>query len=726
MASYKQAQRLLSIVTPLGADALLLESFNGTEAVSELFHFQLDLLAPSAAEVPFEKLLGQSVTVSVALPGGAARYFNGIVSRFGQGPQVRGALGDVTFVRYRAEVVPSLWLLRRNFQSRIFQQMTVPDILKKVLTGLNVSWQIQGNFSPRDYCVQYRESDFAFASRLMEEEGIWYAFTHSEQGHTLVVANTPQSHADVPGPTTLIYETVEGGHREEDRINAWEKTQELRSGKETLWDHCFELPGKNLEAVKTILESVQVGTISHKLKGGGNDKLEIYDYPGAYAQRFDGVAPGGGDRASDLQKIFDDNKRTVAIRMEQEALPGLLIRGESNCRHLTAGCKFTLSRHFNANGPYVLTRVSHHASVEGAYMTPTALPLVYENSFECIPAALPFRPQRVTPKARVEGAQTAVVVGPANEEIFTDKYGRIKVQFPWDRQGKNDADSSCWVRVATPWAGQQWGAIHIPRVGQEVVVDFLEGDPDRPLAVGSVYNASQMPPYKLPDNKTQSGIKSRSTLKGEGSNANELRFEDKKDSEYILFHAEKDFQREVENNDTLKVGYDKKDKGDQTIEIFNNQSLTVGGGKGQADDGSQTIAVFNNQKVTVGDAQASSGSQTITVYKDRTATIQTGNDTLTVKQGNRAVEVSMGNDTLTIKMGNQTTKLDMGASSTEAMQSIELKVGQNSIKIDQTGVTIQGLQIKIQGQIQVQVQGTMTQINGDAMIKMQGGIVMIN
>jgi type VI secretion system secreted protein VgrG len=704
MAVYKQAQRLIKVTTPLGPDALLLESFNGTEAVSELFHFQLDLLAAGAEEVPFDKLLGQPVTVSIAMPGGALRYFNGIVSRFSQGPQLRGAAGNVTFVRYRAEMVPKLWLLGRNFQSRIFQQMTVPDILKKVLAGLNVSWQIQGAFSPRDYCAQYRESDFAFASRLMEEEGIWYTFQHSDAGHTLVVANTPQSHADVPGPATLIYETIEGGVREEDRIHAWEKTQEIRSGKETLWDHCFELPGKNLEAAKTILESMQVGTVGHKLKVGGNDQLEIYDYPGGYAQRFDGVTPGGSDRAGDVQKIFDDNQRTAGIRMEQEAAPGLLVCGQSNCRHLTAGCRFTLSRHFNANGPYVLTRVTHHASVEGAYTTPTAVPLVYHNRFECIPAALPFRPQRVTPKARVEGAQTAVVVGPANEEIFTDKYGRIKVQFPWDRQGTNDQNSSCWVRVATSWAGQQWGAISIPRVGQEVVVDFLEGDPDRPLVVGSVYNAGQMPPYKLPDNKTHSGIKSRSTLEGGGDNANELRFEDKKGSEYILLHAEKDFRREVENNDTLKVGYDKKDKGDQTIEIFNNQSLTVGGGEAQAADGSQTIRV----------------------YKDRTATVMTGDDKVAVQKGNRAVEISMGDDTLAIKMGNQTTKLDLGASSTEAMQSIELKVGQNSIKIDQTGVTLQGLTIKVQGQIEVQVQGTITQINGDALIKMQGGIVMIN
>ena len=190
---------------------------------------------------------------------------------------------------------------------------------------------------------------------------------------------------------------------------------------------------------------------------------------------------------------------------------------------------------------------------------------IYENTFECIPSALPFKPARTTPRPTVEGTQTAVVVGNAGDEIFTDKYGRVKVQFPWDRKGQKDANSSCWVRVATLWAGKQWGIIHIPRVGQEVMVAFEEGDPDRPIIVGSVYNAANMPPYTLPDNKTQSGYLSRSTLQGTDANFNQLRFEDKKGSEEIYFHAEKDFNRVVENNDTLKIGFDKKDKGNQTI-----------------------------------------------------------------------------------------------------------------------------------------------------------------
>ena len=391
----------------------------------------------------------------------------------------------------------------------------------------------------------------------------------------------------------------------------------------------------------------------------------------------------------------------------------------------------------------------------------------YTNTFQCIPAALPFRPERTVPRPRIDGTQTAVVVGNSGDEIFTDKYGRIKVQFPWDRQGQNNADSSCWIRVATPWAGTQWGIVHIPRVGQEVVVAFEEGDPDRPIVVGSVYNAQEMPPYTLPDNMTQSGYLGRSSKSGTSDNFNQLRFEDKKDSEEIYFHAEKDFNRVVENNDTLQVGFDKKDKGDQTIQIFNNQGITIGAGGSNCDDGSQvlsvwnsqnntigaggsnckdgsqTITVFNNQTLTVGNSQASGGSQTITIYKDRTETVKTGNESVTIKQGNRIVTVSqgndtheisqgnravtidMGNDTLTIKMGNQTTKLNLGASSTEAMQSIELKVGQNSIKIDQTGITLQGMMVKVQGQVQTQVQGTMVQVSGDAMTQISGGITMI-
>lgn len=725
MPKYSQANRSLSVSTPLGTDVLLLQRFSGEEAVSKLFRFELEMLAESTATVKFDSILGQGVTVTLVAPAdGSKRYFNGIVSRFSQGGRRPSAQGGATFTVYRAEVVPKLWMLTRNQQSRIFQQIAVPDILKKVLTGLDVSYQLQGNYLPRDYCVQYRETDFAFASRLMEEEGIFYFFTHKDGSHQMVVADTPQSFPDVPGPTSLIYETFEGGTRTEDRVHRWEKSQAIRSGKYRLWDYCFELPGKNLEATKPTLDSVQVGTVNHKLKVGGNDRLEIYDYPGLYAQRFDGVDPGGGDRSSDVQHIFKDNERTVGIRMQEEAAAAILLEGESTCRQLAAGGKFSLTRHFDGDGPYVVTGVEHLASAGEAYTLGNA-DASYLNNFECIPAALPYRPERTIPRPRIDGTQTAVVVGNEGDEIFTDKYGRIKVQFPWDRQGKKNADSSCWIRVATPWAGKQWGIIHIPRVGHEVLIAFEEGDPDRPIVVGSVYNADLMPPYSLAQNMTQSGYLSRSTTQGETSNFNQLRFEDKKGSEEVYFHAEKDFNRVVENDDTLKVGFDKKDKGDQTIQVFNNHSLSVGAGKTEAADGSQTITVFNNQNLTVGDAAASGSSQTISIFKDRSVTLQTGNDTLTIQQGNRTVNIQMGNDNLTISMGNQTTQVSLGSSSTEAMQSITLKVGANSITIDQTGITLNGMTINIQGQVQTQVQGAMVQISGDAMTQISGGITMI-
>src|SRR5262249_12530283 len=390
------------------------------------------------------------------------------------------------------------WLWTKNVQSRIFQQKSVPDILKEVLKGLDFSSEIQGTFEPRDYCVQYRESDFDFASRLMEEEGIYYFFKHTSDGHKLVLANTPQSHPAVAGPAQIKYEEIHGASREDERINEWIKSQEIRTAKQTLRDHCFELPTDDLEEAKPIVESVQVGKVSHKFKVGANSSLENYDFPGRYAQRFDGIDPGGSPQSSNIQKIFPDKKRTVDIRIQEEATPGLVVEAQSDCRLLTSGHKFTLSGHFDADGSYVVTELDHTASIEGSYVQDTRKGTVYANTFHCIPAALVYRPQRRTPKARVDGTQTAVVVGPAGKEIFTDKYGRVKVQFFWDRQGKKDANSSCWIRVGTLWGGKQWGGIHVPRIGQEVIVAFEEGDPDQPIIVGSVYNADQMPPYALP------------------------------------------------------------------------------------------------------------------------------------------------------------------------------------------------------------------------------------
>jgi len=753
MPTFEQANRPLRITTPLGKDAIFLKQLSGTEAISQLFNFTVELLAPVDKPIDFGKILGQAVTIELDHKSGEPRYFHGHVSKFTQGGR------DQDFTRYRAEIVPQLWFLTKRTQSRIFQHITIPDLLKKLLAGLKTDFEIQGTFEKRDYCVQYRESDFDFASRLMEEEGIYYYFKHADGEHTMVLANTPQSHAELPIDKKLIYDDLAGGNREEHRISSWEKLQEIRSGKVTLWDHSFELPHKHLEADKLITESVQVGTVTHKLKVGGAEKLEQYDFPGGYAQRFDGIDRGGGDQAGDLGKINQDNKRTVTIRMQEETAPALQIQGQSDCLQMSPGYKFVLERHFDADGDYVLTDVQHEATVGTNYRAGEGDELKYSNTFTCLPLAVPFRPERSTYRPTVYGSQTAVVVGPKGEEIFVDKYGRIKVQFHWDREGKNDADSSCWIRVATMWAGRNWGMVHLPRIGQEVIVDFLEGDPDQPIVVGSVYNADMMPPFKLPDNKTQSGIQTRSTPGGGSANFNQIRFEDKKGSEQLHIHAEKNQDIEVENDETHTVGHDRTKtigndetthvKHDRTETVDNNETITIGANRKEQVGINETIAIGSNRTVTVG------ASESVTVALTRThavgineaiaigaaqetaigafrsitvgayQTVQIGlthdvsvgssqsttvgkNDSLTVGE-NRVEQISKdhsvaigGKRTTAIKEDDTTT---VGKNIViEAGDSIELRTGDASITMKKDGtIIIKGKDITTDGSGQVNV-----------------------
>lgn len=544
--AYTQTDRPLKITTPLGADVLLITGWSGHEEISGLFDFQAQLIADRKNKVRFDQIVGQSVTVEMRLLDNSKRYFNGIVRRFSQ------AARDDHFVHFQAEVVPKLWFLTKTVRSRIFQHLTVPDILRQALTGLNVQYEIAGTYYPRDYCVQYRESDFAFVSRLMEEEGIYYFFKHSDGDHQMVVSDVTTSHPEVPGQSSVIYEEVGREVRADMRVVAWEKSQEVRSGKCTLWDHCFELPGNHLEANEKIIGDVQVGKVSHKLNLA-NDALELYDFPGAYAQRFDGVDPGGADRPSDIQHIFEDRTRTVRLRMEQEESPAILINGKSDCGQFLPGHMFTLDRHWDADGEYLVTSVEHQA-VDESYRSDEADSYKYENRFACVPKALRYRPQRVTPKPVMSSAQTATVVGPPGEEIFVDKYGRIKVQFHWDREGKMNADSSCWIRVGQVWAGKGWGGFFWPRIGHEVVVAFEDGDPDRPLIVGSVYNAANMPPFKLPLRKKLGGIKSASERGNSKENFNGIVFFDEKDHEHLSLHSERHMTLNAEFDTRTKVG----------------------------------------------------------------------------------------------------------------------------------------------------------------------------
>jgi type VI secretion system secreted protein VgrG len=502
-SSYSQQNRPLRVSTPLGPNVLLLTGFTGRENISHLYTFHLDLLATNGTDIPFDKLLGKKIVTTIRTQMAGERFFSGICNRVSEGVR------DSHFTHYRMEVVPQFWLLTRRIQSRIFQHETIPDILKKVLKGLDVEWQLQGDFDARDYLIQYRESDFAFASRLMEEEGIFYFFKHSADGHKLVVANNVGAHPDVPVTAEVPFDTKknESGTNLDVHVWHWEKTQEIRSGKYEVWDYCFEMPDKHLEADSEIQSTVEVGTVEHNLQvANNNPDLEIYDWPGVYAQRYDGIDRGGGDQSGDLGKIFKDNERTATIRMEEEAVHSILINGVSNARQLTSGHKFTLNKHFNADGEYVLIGVDHRAHLGFDYRSSGSSDFIYENTFTAIPVGLPFRPRQITPKPVIQGPQTAKVVGPPGEIIYPDKYGRVKIQFFWDRQGKFDLDSSCWVRVSQNWAGGTWGGMFVPHVGHEVVVEFEEGDIDRPLITGRVYNADNMPKRPLPDHKTQSVI----------------------------------------------------------------------------------------------------------------------------------------------------------------------------------------------------------------------------
>jgi type VI secretion system secreted protein VgrG len=383
-----------------------------------------------------------------------------------------------------------------------------------------------------------------------------------------------------------------------------------------------------------------------------------------------------------------------------------------------------------------------HQGTNGSFRAETAgSSFEFLQTFTGMPATVPYRPPRITPKAVVRGAQTALVVGPAGEEIYVDKYGRVKVQFYWDREGKKDEKSSCYIRVATTWAGKQWGFIHIPRIGQEVVVDFLEGDPDRPIIVGSMWNAEEMPPYALPGNKTQSGGKSRSTMSGSAANFNELRFEDKKDSEMLTLHAEKDSTIETEHDEVHWVGHDRKKtidndetvqvKHDRTETVDNNETITIHGSRSETLDKDETIIIHGGRVETVDKDEVitikgalSTGIEKSEVHKvteDQKVDI---GGALTLKTGkDRSVEVG-ANDKLKVSQG-----LSVSAGTTisiEANSSIEIKVGANSIKIDTTGVTINGMQVQIEGKTKTEVKGMMTNINADAMLAMKGALTTIN
>jgi type VI secretion system secreted protein VgrG len=650
-----QANREVAVSTALADDVLLFKRMQCSEALGRLSEFRIEL-ASERDDIHIADILGTDMTVTLDTPSGDTRCFHGIVTRFAYQGWRDG------MPSYLAIVQPALWLLTRSTNCRIFQGKTAVAILKEVAgeyggaVELDDS-QLAADPPTREYCVQYRESDFNFVCRLLEEEGIYFYFKHEPGKHTMVLANGYGAHATVNGYDSIAF-------REE------EMTRDPLEEAVTRF-----VPGGEIQPSVMVLNDFDFEKASSSTSGGLFSKANVpapfvkesyehYDYPGRYN------AVGVGDARA-------------RARMEALHGQGERIEAAGNARGLTTGALFTLAQHPRGDQNRAFLITSAETEITGIdYRSDGGDGLDFRCRFQAIGKEHSYRPPPTARKPFVHGPQTAMVVGKAGEEIWTDKYGRIKVQFHWDRSHPTDETSSCWVRVQQGWAGKGWGMMFVPRVGMEVVVTFLEGDPDQPLVTGCVYNGDSMPPYTLPDDQTKSTIKSN-TSKG-GNGFNEIRFEDKKDSEEIFVQAERDFNRVVKNNDTLKVGFETKDKGDQTIQIANDQSLDVGNDRKVHVKNDQTVAIDNNLSTTV--------------KNDETRKVDNNQS---VKVGNKIV--------------------------VEANTSIELKVGSSSIKIEPTKITIKSVEIAVQSDANMEIKaGAMMQVKSGAVMTIEGAIVKIN
>lgn len=627
---FTQDHSPIAIGTALGKDKLLLTTFTHRAEVSEPFVVVARAVSETK-DLDIKSLLRTSATIRINLtddpenPG--IKYINGVVRR------ARILEEQEELTAYELELVGWIGMLDLRRECRIFQNMTTQDIIADVFTKAGFTdyqFDLQGSTQTREYCVQYRETHRQFVQRLMEEEGLFYWFKHEDGKHTLVIGNANTKFAECEKGT--IHYDIKKSHKDSEDVVSMDMEKFARTKIETRRDYYFEDPSLDLTSSETSSET------------GGSE--EIYDYPGMY------FAKGQGDTFAGLLIDHQDSHVTR-------------INFKSTAREIFCGCRVRIADHFHSelNKEVVVLGLEESCTFSG-YRAGQAAggggepdTFRYENTVVSMPNTFPYRPPRKTPTPVVRGVQTAVVVGPSGEEIYTDKYGRIKVQFHWDREGKKNQDSSCWIRVATNWAGKNWGLISIPRIGQEVVVDFLEGHPDRPLVIGSVYNAEQMPPYTLPANMTQSGLKSRSSKGGGGDNFNEIRFEDKAGSEEIYIHAEKDFNTIVENdrNTTIQKG---------------NDSLTIEKGNRSIDiqTGGRETKIKSNDKLTV------------------QGNIETKADGSMKEEAGTSYELKAGT-TMNIKAGTMMT--------IEAGTQIEIKAGSGKIVLNAMGVTITGTLVKI-------------------------------
>ncbi len=547
-----QDDRLIRIATPLGENTFIVLSFKAVESLSKMFSFQAEL-ASERSDITFDQLSGKNATVSLKSFDNTQRFFNGIFTSLSPAEVSQ----QDAYSKYYAVIRPAAWLLDHCRDCRIFQDKNVPDIIKQVLgrqslgqkgvqAKIDFRLDLTGSYGPREYCVQYNETDLDFINRLCEDEGIYYFFEHSDGKHTLVFVDSPDKHKPycAGAKETVTFQKTLGASLDREVITTLQQNKKLTTGAYAARDYNFTIPDTDLT----------VGQPAGSGAQGGQG--ECYEYPGGY------------------EKADSRGQGLAKIRMQASDVQADSLQGQSTCRGFGAGFKFTLSEHpiQALNGQaYVFALVRHTASQE--FTSGGADGDKYSNLFTCFPHKMPYRPLRGTPKPLIAGSQTAIVTGPQAEEIHTDEHGRIKVKFFWDRRSdeKGDGNMSCWMRVSQNWAGGRWGAMHIPRVGQEVIVNFLDGNPDRPIVTGRVYNGKNLPPYDLPARKTRSTIMSNSTKNGDGK-ANEIRFEDLKGEEEFYTHAAKNRNEVVENDMSTRV------KANQSVKVEKNRSLTIASG----------------------------------------------------------------------------------------------------------------------------------------------------
>lgn len=669
------------IKTPLPEGDLLLESLSVREALSVPSELHAHLLSPRN-DIDVDALLGKPVTFEIELRDESKRHFHGYITRFSQGG------GTSRYHGYQIVVRPWLWFLSRTTDCRIYQHKSVPDIVKAVFEDHGIAsfdFKLFREYREWDYCVQYRESDLNFVSRLLEHEGIYYRFEHSDGRHKMILLDSASAHDPQPHHTERLplYANASSTPPDIDYVSRWSTSRSVRPGKFAIKDYDFEKPSDKL---------LTEGKRAHEYDHADE---EAYDYPGYYTKATDGTH-------------YLDN------RMDEVYSDFEGFHGASNAHALAVGFTFKLQRHPRAdqNAEYLVTSThiqAHNGSIDAAGGgSGHAAPGLHVN-FTALLTSQQFRPARRARKALVQGPQTAVVVGEAGKEIDTDKYGRVKVQFHWDRYGKKDEKSSCWVRVSQAWAGKNYGVIFTPRIGQEVIVDFLEGDPDQPIITGRVHNAEQMPPWDLPANATQSGILTRSSKDGAYGNANAIRFEDKKGSEQLWIHAEKNQDIEVENDETHWVGHDRTKtidhdettqvKHDRTETVGNNETISIGVNRVESVGSNETISIGSNRTESVGANETISigANRSITVGASETATVALQrthsvgiNETITV---GAAQEITVGAAQVFTIGANQTTTVGANQSnSIGANQSNTISSNQTSSIGSNRSVTVGGAQ----------------------------------